>query len=153
MADISLETVTGKLNRVGYDAFMRSLRHAKNAGNRNLELAHWMLPIISNDRSDLAVTLDHYKIDRARVLSQVVLEHGGVRIVTDPVKIRGSLGIPVLSVIAGVDAFPATRGHRRIAQHMVGAGDDDPVLIRFDHALPPLESLARDGARRPTPAF
>ena len=29
MSDISLETVTGKLNRVGYDAFMRSLRHAK----------------------------------------------------------------------------------------------------------------------------
>ncbi len=71
MADISLETVTGKLNRVGYDAFMRSLRHAKSAGNRNLELAHWMLPIVSNDRSDLAITLDHYKIDRARVLKDV----------------------------------------------------------------------------------
>jgi len=34
MADVSLETVTGKLNRVGYDAFMQALRHAKNAGNR-----------------------------------------------------------------------------------------------------------------------
>jgi type VI secretion system protein VasG len=32
MADISLETVTGKLNRLGYDAFMRALRHAKKAG-------------------------------------------------------------------------------------------------------------------------
>jgi type VI secretion system protein VasG len=71
MADISLETVTGKLNRVGYDAFMRSLRHAKSAGNRNLELAHLMLPIVTNDRSDVALTLDHYKIDRARVLKDV----------------------------------------------------------------------------------
>ncbi len=71
MSDISLETVTGKLNRVGYDAFMRSLRHAKSAGNRNVELAHWMLPILSNDRSDIALTLDHYKIDRAKVLKDV----------------------------------------------------------------------------------
>ncbi len=29
MSDISLETVTGKLNRVGYDAFMRSLRRPR----------------------------------------------------------------------------------------------------------------------------
>ena len=32
MSDISLETVTGKLNRVGYEAFMQALRHAKGAG-------------------------------------------------------------------------------------------------------------------------
>jgi type VI secretion system protein VasG len=79
VADISLETVTGKLNRVGYDAFMRSLRHAKSAGNRNLELAHWMLPIIANDRSDLALTLDHYKIDRAKVLKDVTDIVNGLR--------------------------------------------------------------------------
>jgi len=28
MADISLEVVTGKLNRVGYEAFIQALRHA-----------------------------------------------------------------------------------------------------------------------------
>ena len=44
MADISLEAVTGKLNSVGYDAFFKALRHAKSAGNRNVELAHWLLP-------------------------------------------------------------------------------------------------------------
>ena len=44
MADISLEAVTGKLNRIGYDAFIQALRHAKSAGNRNVELAHWLLP-------------------------------------------------------------------------------------------------------------
>src|SRR4030095_8420671 len=71
MSEISLETVTGKLNRLGYDAFMRSLRHAKKAGNRNVELAHWMLHILSNDRSDIALALDHYKVDRARALKDL----------------------------------------------------------------------------------
>ena len=71
MSEISLETVTGKLNRLGYDTFMRALRHAKKAGNRNVELAHWMLHILSSDRSDVALALDHYKIDRARALKDV----------------------------------------------------------------------------------
>ncbi len=61
MSDISLETVTGKLNRLGYEAFIQALRHAKGAGNRNVELAHWLCHIVSNDRSDIALTLDHYK--------------------------------------------------------------------------------------------
>ena len=37
-ADISVESVAGKLNRVGYEAFMQALRQAKSAGNRNIEL-------------------------------------------------------------------------------------------------------------------
>ena len=32
MGEISIESVTGKLNRVGYDAFIHGLRHAKSAG-------------------------------------------------------------------------------------------------------------------------
>ena len=79
MSDISLETVTGKLNRVGYDAFMKGLRHAKSVGNRNVELAHWLLPLVANDRSDIALTLDHYKLDRARVLKDVTEVVGGFR--------------------------------------------------------------------------
>jgi len=71
MSDISLETVAGKLNRVGYDAFMQALRHAKNAGNRNVELAHWMMHVLSNDRSDVSLTLDGLKLDRARALADV----------------------------------------------------------------------------------
>jgi type VI secretion system protein VasG len=71
MSEISLETVTGKLNRVGYDAFMRSLRQAKKAGNRNVELAHWLMHLIANDRSDIALTLDHLKIDRGRALKDI----------------------------------------------------------------------------------
>jgi type VI secretion system protein VasG len=79
MSDISLETVTGKLNRLGYDAFMQSLRHAKNAGNRNLELAHWLFHIVNNDRSDISVTLDKYKLDRARALQELASVIDGLR--------------------------------------------------------------------------
>jgi type VI secretion system protein VasG len=79
MSDISLETVTGKLNRLGYDTFMQSLRHAKNAGNRNLELAHWLFQIISNDRSDVTLTLAHFGIDRSKVLAEIGAALDGLR--------------------------------------------------------------------------
>jgi type VI secretion system protein VasG len=71
MADISLETVTGKLNQIGYDAFMQALRHAKGDGNRNLELEHWLLKILQMDRTDVALTADHFKLDRAVLLSDL----------------------------------------------------------------------------------
>ena len=65
VTDISLEAVTGKLNRAGYDAFIQALRHAKSAGNRNVELAHWLFHILQQERTDLSLSADHYKIDRA----------------------------------------------------------------------------------------
>ena len=71
MADISLEAVTGKLNKVGYQAFMQALRHAKSAGNRNLELAHWMFHILQQEGTDVALTADHYKLDRAKLIADV----------------------------------------------------------------------------------
>ena len=74
MADISLEAVTGKLNRVGYDTFLQALRQAKGAGNRNVELAHWLLQILQGTSNDLTLTADHYKLDRAKML----MELGGV---------------------------------------------------------------------------
>ncbi|HEX2553134.1 MAG TPA: type VI secretion system ATPase TssH [Microvirga sp.] len=74
MTDISLEAVTGKLNRVGYESFIQALRHAKSSGNRNLELAHWLFHLLQKERTDLALTLDHFKVDRARLLSDL----GGV---------------------------------------------------------------------------
>ncbi len=79
MADISLETVAGKLNRVGYDAFIQALRQAKVAGNRNLELAHWLGQIVQSDRNDFARTLDAFKIDRARVASDIARSVDGLR--------------------------------------------------------------------------
>jgi ATP-dependent Clp protease ATP-binding subunit ClpA len=68
MADISLEAVTGKLNRVGYEAFIQALRQAKGAGNRNLELAHWVTHVLQKERSDITLTADHFKLDRAKLL-------------------------------------------------------------------------------------
>jgi type VI secretion system protein VasG len=68
MVDISLEAVTGKLNRLGYDAFIQALRHAKSMGHRNLELAHWVLHIVQKDRSDIDLTADYFKLDRAKLL-------------------------------------------------------------------------------------
>ena len=74
MTDISMETVAGKLNRLGYDAFVQSLRHAKNEGNRHVELSHWIFHVLSNPKSDISATLDHFKLDRSRALKDV----GGV---------------------------------------------------------------------------
>src|SRR5262245_38060284 len=77
MSEISLATITGKLNRLGYDAFQQAWLHTRKAGNRNIELAHWLLHIVSNDRSDVALTLDHYKVDRSRVLKDLTDVVGG----------------------------------------------------------------------------
>lgn len=71
MADVSLETVTGKLNQVGYDTFMQALRQAKGAGNRNLELEHWLLRIVQMDRTDVALTVDYFKIDQGKLLEDL----------------------------------------------------------------------------------
>ncbi|KAF0230551.1 MAG: type VI secretion system protein [Beijerinckiaceae bacterium] len=69
MADISLETVAGKLNRVGYDAFIQAMRLAKSAGNRHVELAHWLTPLIMAEGTDIPVIADHFKLDRNRLLA------------------------------------------------------------------------------------
>ncbi|MBC7138420.1 MAG: type VI secretion system ATPase TssH [Defluviimonas sp.] len=79
MTDISLETVAGKLNRLGYDAFVQSLRHAKGEGNRNVELSHWMFHIVSNPRSDVSMTLQHFRLDRARLLKDLGAVIEGLR--------------------------------------------------------------------------
>ncbi|HEY3621521.1 MAG TPA: AAA family ATPase, partial [Roseiarcus sp.] len=78
-ADISIEAVAGKLNRVGYESFLQGLRQAKSAGNRNLELAHWLLHILQKDRTDLALTADHFKLDRAKLLADATAMVNGFR--------------------------------------------------------------------------
>ncbi|TQI72629.1 type VI secretion system protein VasG [Bosea sp. AK1] len=79
MADISLEAMTGKLNRVGYDTFLQAFRQTKGAGNRNVELAHWLLQILQGTSNDLTLTADHYKLDRARLLMDLGGIVGGFR--------------------------------------------------------------------------
>ena len=71
MSDISLETVTGKLNRVGYDAFIQALRQARSAGHRHVELAHWLACLHAQDASDIALTADAYKLDRGRLAADL----------------------------------------------------------------------------------
>jgi type VI secretion system protein VasG len=79
MADISLEAVAGKLNRVGYEAFFKALRQAKGAGNRNVELAHWLAHILQSERTDLSLTADHFKLDRGKLMTDVTAVVNGFR--------------------------------------------------------------------------
>jgi type VI secretion system protein VasG len=78
-ADISIEAVAGKLNRIGYESFLQGLRQAKSAGNRNLELAHWLVHILQKDRTDLALTADHFKLDRSKLLADATAVVNGFR--------------------------------------------------------------------------
>src|SRR5215203_74005 len=79
MADVSLETVAGKLNRIGYETFIQALRHAKGSGNRNVELAHWLLQMLQHDRCDLALTCDAFKLDRGRLAGDIARAADGLR--------------------------------------------------------------------------
>lgn len=71
MADISLEAVTGKLNRVGYEAFIQALRQAKGAGNRNVELAHWLAQILQRRSTDIGLTAAHYGLDAGKLATDI----------------------------------------------------------------------------------
>src|ERR1700704_6203970 len=79
MADISLEAVAGKLNRIGYEAFFKALRQAKGAGNRNVELAHWLAHILQGERTDIGLTADHFKLDRGKLMTDVAAVVNGFR--------------------------------------------------------------------------
>ena len=78
-ADISVESVAGKLNRVGYEAFILALRQAKTAGNRNIELGHWIFQLLQKDRTDIALTADHFKLHRGRLLADATAVANGFR--------------------------------------------------------------------------
>jgi type VI secretion system protein VasG len=79
MVDISLEAVTGKLNRIGYESFIQALRQAKSAGNRNVELAHWLFHILQTERTDVSLAADHFKLDRGRLLTDLSSVMAGLR--------------------------------------------------------------------------
>src|SRR5438105_4655919 len=79
MPDISLEAVTGKLNSVGYDAFMKALRHAKSAGHRHVELAHWLFHILQQENTDVGRAADRFKLDRSKLMSELAQVIEGFR--------------------------------------------------------------------------
>ena len=78
--DISVEAVAGKLNRVGYEAFLQGLRQAKGAGqpqHRTRALADASpAEAIAPTSSSLA---DHYKLDVAALLADVTAAVNGFR--------------------------------------------------------------------------
>jgi type VI secretion system protein VasG len=79
VTDINLEAVAGKLNRIGYEALFKALRQAKGAGNRNVELAHWLVHVLQDERTDIALTADHFKLDRSRLLTDINSAIAGFR--------------------------------------------------------------------------
>jgi type VI secretion system protein VasG len=79
MADINLEAVAGKLNRIGYEAFFKALRQAKGAGNRNVELAHWLVHLLQGERTDIGLTADHFGLDRNKLLMDINAAIAGFR--------------------------------------------------------------------------
>jgi type VI secretion system protein VasG len=79
MADINLEAVAGKLNRIGYEALFKALRQAKGAGNRHVELAHWLVHILQGEHTDIALTADHFQLDRGKLLTDINAAIGGFR--------------------------------------------------------------------------
>jgi type VI secretion system protein VasG len=71
MAEINIEKYAGKMNRLGYDAFLQGMRQARGEKNRNVEVCHWLFHVIANQNSDISVTLNELKLDRGRVLKDM----------------------------------------------------------------------------------
>ena len=71
MTEISLEAVARKLNAVGYNAFDKADRLARASGNPYVEVVHLLLTLVHNEKSDISVTLDKMKADRAKVITEL----------------------------------------------------------------------------------
>ena len=71
MTAITIEKFAGKMNRVGYDAFLQAMRQARSDGNRNVELCHWLFHAISNQNCDISLTLREAGLDRAQILKDL----------------------------------------------------------------------------------
>ena len=71
MTEISIEKYAGKMNRAGYDAFLQGMRHSRKERNRYVDVPHWLFHAVSNQESDVTVTLRELGIDRGRVLKDL----------------------------------------------------------------------------------
>ncbi|RCW87044.1 type VI secretion system ATPase TssH [Paracoccus lutimaris] len=71
MTAITIEKFAGKMNRLGYEAFLQAMRQARGDGNRNVELSHWLFHAISHQDADISVTLRGLGLDRGRVLKDL----------------------------------------------------------------------------------
>ncbi len=71
MAEINIEKYAGKMNRAGYDAFLKAMRHARSEKNRNIEVVHWLFHAVANQHCDISVTLNALNLDRGAVLKEL----------------------------------------------------------------------------------
>ncbi len=134
MADISLEAVAGKLNRVGYEAFFKALRQAKGAGNRNVELAHWLAHILQSERTDIGLTADHFKLDRGRLMTRC--HRGGQRLPQERDRDAG-----------GLQHRHGSARPRLALRHVVLRRDPDPHRSSYWSAR-----CSRANSRAPSPS-
>ncbi|WP_034996103.1 type VI secretion system ATPase TssH [Beijerinckia mobilis] len=79
MTDIGLETVTGKLNTVGFETIAKAHRQAKGFGHRYVELAHWIDQILAKSGTDVDLTADHFNLDRTRLASDIAHALDGLK--------------------------------------------------------------------------
>jgi type VI secretion system protein VasG len=100
----NLEAVAGRLNRVGYEALFKGLRQAKGAGNRNVELAHWLVHVLQDGRSDIALTADNFRLDCNKLLMDINAAISGLRknetempSVSNTVMLTGEAGVQAAS--------------------------------------------------------
>ena len=71
MTDISLEAVTGKLNRVGYEPSSRPCATPRAPATATSSLRTGCFTSCRTERTDLSLTADHFKLDRARLLADL----------------------------------------------------------------------------------
>ncbi|GLK65506.1 type VI secretion system ATPase TssH [Paracoccus kondratievae] len=71
MTAITIEKFAGKMNRLGYEAFLQAMRQARGDGNRNVELSHWLFHAVSHQDGDISVTLRALGLDRGRMLKDL----------------------------------------------------------------------------------
>ncbi|PJI84241.1 type VI secretion system protein VasG [Yoonia maricola] len=93
-AEIQVEKYAGKLNRTGYDAFIKAMSMARGEGHRHVDLIHWMYHVVSNKNSDISVMLGVMGLDRARVLTDLTEAVGRLdKNVTEVPAISDSMGL------------------------------------------------------------
>ena len=71
MTAITIEKFAGKMNRLGYEAFLQAMRQARADGNRHVELSHWLFHAISQQQGDISITLREMGQDRGQVLKDL----------------------------------------------------------------------------------
>ena len=78
-ADISVEAVAGKLNRIGYETFLQGSGRPRARAIAISSSPTGCCTCCSATAPDLAVTADHYKIARAKLIADATAAANGFR--------------------------------------------------------------------------